>query len=283
MYRLWDPIVCPLLRAAEPSAVCEIGAEAGAQTTLLLDLCAEIDAVAHVVDPAPQFDPDELARQYGSRLRFHRARSLDALPALTELDAVLVDGDHNWFTVFHELKILDTSATDSDRPAPLILLHDVSWPYGRRDMYYTPDDIPQAYRHQYAQRPVAPGDPGLPEHGYNAHLFNATAEGGPRNGVLTAVEDFVAQSSRSWRLLTVEAFHGLGVLVCDDRAPAGSRLHNALCQLESPMLVNVISQLDRARIAADLTAARWRRKADSRDGRAPAAGPAAAEADVDPA
>ena len=28
------------------------------------------------------------------------------------------------------------------RPLPLLVLHDVGWPYGRRDLYYDPDDIP---------------------------------------------------------------------------------------------------------------------------------------------
>jgi hypothetical protein len=275
MNRYWNHIVGPLLRATEPKTVCEIGAQAGVQTKRLLDLCAEIDAISHVIDPAPTFDVDAWSQRYGARFRFHRARSLEVLPELNALDAVLIDGDHNWFTVFHELKVLDEPAGNAVRTAPLVILHDVGWPYGRRDVYYFPEDIPKEHRHPHARRPVAPGDTGMAERGLNPHLFHATLEGGPRNGVLTAIEDFIAQSSRDWKLFTVEAFHGLGVLVSDERAPAGSRLDDALRRLGSAAFFSeLVCDLEHARIAAELAACRWRAEAETaaaKTGRAPAA------------
>ena len=50
--------------------------------------------------------------------------------------------------------------------------------------------------------------------GLNSDLYNAVDENTPRNGVLTAVEDFVRESDRELSLEVVNprAFHGLGIL-----------------------------------------------------------------------
>ncbi len=67
--------------------------------------------------------------------------SLEQLPLLEEIDAVILDGDHNWYTVYNELKLLSRQVDDG-RPYPLVLVHDIGWPYGRRDLYYDPDVDP---------------------------------------------------------------------------------------------------------------------------------------------
>ena len=69
---------------------------------------------------------------------FHLGISHDVLPTLAPADVALVDGDHNWFTVYHELKMLATTARDAGAALPVLVLHDVCWPYGRRDLYYEP-------------------------------------------------------------------------------------------------------------------------------------------------
>ena len=62
------------------------------------------------------------------------------------MDAALVDGDHNWYTVYNELKMLAATARDAGAPLPLLIMHDVCWPYGRRDLYYAPERIPEEFR-----------------------------------------------------------------------------------------------------------------------------------------
>ena len=61
----------------------------------------------------------------------------------------LVDGDHNWFTVYHELKMLADGARQARAPLPIIIMHDVFWPYGRRDLYYEPERVPEEFRQPY--------------------------------------------------------------------------------------------------------------------------------------
>lgn len=258
MNRHWNLLVEPLLRAAEPRAVCEIGAAQGAQTALLLGLCEELHAVADVVDPAPDFDAEAWKALYGSVLRFHHARSLEVIPRLSALDAVLIDGDHNWFTVYHELLALEEASRAAGSTPPLILLHDVGWPYGRRDMYYAPDAIPERYRQPHGRVCLHPQERGHLEAGLNGHLQNALEEGGPRNGVRTAVEDFLQRTSETWRFTIVGSFHGLGVLVPSERAPSGSTLHRAIRRLDSvSLLKELVTITEGARVQAEVAAQRW--------------------------
>ena len=81
------------------------------------------------------------------------------------MDAALIDGDHNWYTVYHELRLLAEGAKRNGTPLPVLILHDVLWPYGRRDLYYAPDQIPEEFRQPYAQQGMRPGSRKLLERG----------------------------------------------------------------------------------------------------------------------
>src|SRR6202008_2307272 len=54
--------------------------------------------------------------------------------------------------------------------------------------------------------------------GMNGHLANAVHEGGLRNGVLTGVEDFVAEARPRAVLHVLPFFNGLGILVPEARS-----------------------------------------------------------------
>ena len=77
------------------------------------------------------------------------------------MDAALIDGDHNWYTVYNELRMLARPPGQAGAPLPLLIMHDVGWPYGRRDLYYDPERIPEEFRQPYAQTGMRPGQPKL--------------------------------------------------------------------------------------------------------------------------
>ena len=52
----------------------------------------------------------------------------------TTFDCIIIDGDHNWYTVFNELTIIEKR--NLLKEGGTIFFHDIAWPYGRRDMYY---------------------------------------------------------------------------------------------------------------------------------------------------
>ena len=124
MYPLWNTVVEPVLSAAGAKRVVEIGALRGDTTVRLLDLLGP-ESELHVIDPLPTFDPEEHSRRFPGRYVFHRDISHNVLPQLPAVDAALIDGDHNWYTVYHELRFLREAAEAAGRPLPLLVLHDV--------------------------------------------------------------------------------------------------------------------------------------------------------------
>jgi hypothetical protein len=212
MHRFWKSATEPVLDAVQPRTIVEIGAYRGRNTARILDYCRRTGAVAHVIDPMPEFSVEEWQREW-PEARFYEEMSLDALPRVGAMDVALIDGDHNWYTVHSELRLIEELAGDPD-PFPVVLLHDVDWPYGRRDSYFNPSTIPRQYRHPTAKLGVRPGQSELVNRGgVNSHFDHAVYEGTPRNGVLTAIEDFVASSRIEFDLSIIPGMNGLGVLV----------------------------------------------------------------------
>ncbi|MEA2167038.1 MAG: hypothetical protein QOF76_338 [Solirubrobacteraceae bacterium] len=200
-------LLLPCLDAAGARSVYEVGAFAGDLTRVLVAWAAEHGATVGAIDPSPQPDLVALAERH-PELELIRRTSIDALPSIPQPDAIVIDGDHNWWTVSEELRLL--AARD---PLPLLLFHDVCWPHARRDDYFDAELIPAD-----ARQPVAgdaggifPGEPGLRAVGGLPYPRSAAREGGDRNGVLTAVEDFVA-TREDLRLAVVPVFFGFGVV-----------------------------------------------------------------------
>jgi len=231
VHRFWSKVIRPVLTAAYPDVVVEVGAGAGAHTRRLAEFCGSHEIALHVIDPAPRFDPSELATE----VEFHRGLSLHALPEIGPVDVALIDGDHNWYTVNHELKLLQRTSRSAGRPTPLAICHDVCWPYGRRDLYYEPERIPVEYRHRWKRAGIVPGRSALQgDRGLNPDLANATEEGGPRNGVMTAIEDFVETASEPLEVMVLPVLHGLALVAPRSRLDSNPRLDRVLARLATP-------------------------------------------------
>lgn len=217
MHRLWESVIGPLVEIVDPTSIVEIGADQAKNTLNLLGYAQRSSSVVHVIEPEPKFDADELQEQWKEILVFYKENSLTALSKIDRMDMVLLDGDHNWYTTYNELSLIRENANRTRGSFPVVLLHDIDWPYGRRDLYYNPEEIPEGYRKPYAKKGMKPHQSSLLENGgMNAHLRNALYEGGPRNGVLTAVEDFMTESENDNLLKTIPAVHGLGILYAKD-------------------------------------------------------------------
>jgi cephalosporin hydroxylase len=233
MFPFWDVAIARVLRAIEARRIVEIGALRGETTVHMLEELGP-EAELHVIDPQPEFDPSEHERAFPGRYVFHRATSLDVLPDLPVMDAALIDGDHNWYTVRNELQLLADVARKESAPLPVMIMHDVGWPYGRRDLYYAPERIPEDQRQPYAQRGLRPDRRKLMRTGgMNWNMYNAEVEGGPRNGVMTALDDFVADHDRPVRCVVLPIYFGLAIVAEEDRVARTPALAAALDHLES--------------------------------------------------
>lgn len=234
------------LDAGSPRTVAEIGAYAGDLTVLLLNWADDSGAQIVAIDPVPQPELVELDERR-SNLTLVAETSLEALSHIPLPDALFIDGDHNYYTVAEELRLISERAAGGE--LPLLLFHDVAWPHGRRDDYYDPARVPEEHRQRIVKGAgLFPGIPtvrpgGLP---YRAA---AAQEGGPRNGVLTAIEDFV-QGRDDLRLAVVSAFFGLGVLWQRDAPWA-----DALAEVLDPWDRNpLLERLERNRVVHLATA-----------------------------
>jgi hypothetical protein len=203
--------------------IVEIGAEFGGMSQQLADHCAAVGGRLTSIDPAPK--AQFVNWVHGCpHVRHIAATSLSAMAELADVDAWVIDGDHNYYTVYNELLLVDAASRRDGKPL-LALMHDVSWPCARRDCYYAPNQIPEEDRHPYSYEGGVTLDDAtvVPGRGFRGmgQFAWAIHEGGPRNGVLTAVEDFLeharAQDEAEGRdrlllYAQVPAVFGLGVL-----------------------------------------------------------------------
>lgn len=260
----FSDIIFDALRIADARDIVEIGSEFGGMSQQLENHSAQAGGRLTSVDPAPK--PEFLAwAARATALRHIAAPSLETIDTLADIDAWVIDGDHNWYTVYHELIAVEAVCRRDHRPM-LVFLHDVGWPWARRDLYYAPESIPAPFRHPYDYAGgVIPGSAHVvPNRGFQGmgQFAPAVIEGGPRNGVLTAIEDFLAGSlsdGREYGFAEIPGVFGLGVIFALDATWSSAMAehlvpfhHNPLlAALESNRLANYLHVLDlQSRLAA---------------------------------
>ncbi|WP_194723871.1 class I SAM-dependent methyltransferase [Noviherbaspirillum malthae] len=249
----FESLITPVLDLVKPRKLVEVGSEHGGLTTILNSWTLSNDAHLLSVDPAPSEKFKHWAQN--AQCFTHIAKpSLEAFPELQDIDCWFVDGDHNWYTVYHELQNIHQHGLTYQKPV-LAFLHDVAWPCGRRDSYYAPERIPAEYRQPHSYDIGVTLDRGAIVaggfRGLGAFAW-AIDEGGPRNGVLTAIEDFVAPHGEKYSLALVPGVFGIGVLFTSD-APWADALtrfllpyhqNSLLAKLEENRLRNYLKVID---------------------------------------
>lgn len=204
-----------LLDECAPNTIVEVGSEYAGSTRVLAGYAKDNNIQLIVVDPTPKVSLNAVLPEFHDAYRFVPQKSVDALPNLSA-DIFFLDGDHNYWTVRSELQ-----AIYAENPDAWTILHDVGNPCSRRDQYYAPNEIPADHRHQYSY------DYGIDlktnklqyRSGFwGAGEFAIAVESGtPRNGVLTAVEDFISQRNKLY-YSSIPLIFGLGIIVPQHKA-----------------------------------------------------------------
>ena len=245
MIALWGPVIRPIVEAIDGRRILEIGAEHGLSTKALLNFVRSVDGHLHCIDPSPEFDESSLLKDNPDHLSFYKDLSLNVIPQLPEVDVALVDGDHNWYTVFNELRLIEQQHGSDPERMPLVFLHDIGWPYARRDLYYNPATIPEQFRQPYAQRGIGRRKAELLDSGgLNCTLNNALVEGGPRNGVLTGIEDFLQASELDYLFINLPLYFGLGIMVVAERVATNPTLKREMDDLQACMAGRSLIELN---------------------------------------
>lgn len=242
------PILKDCLDAVGAKSVVEVGAFAGDLTADILDWAVGAGATVTAIDPTPAPELHELAAKR-PELDVIGEPSLEGLKHVTMPDAFVIDGDHNYYTVIEELRTI--AGRVEGEVLPLIILHDVSWPHARRDTYYAPERIPEEARQPMVEGGgLFPGVEGLVP-GSLPYKWAAATEGGPGNGVLTAIEDFV-ETDPGLNLAIIPVFFGVGV-VWHDEAPWAAALQEAVAPFDRHLTLlrmesNRVFQLARSQV-----------------------------------
>lgn len=254
------PITLPLLEAVNAKVVCEIGAEHGGNSKKLYEWLKQRNGKLLSIDPKPSADFLNWIPSVSDVVQHIAIPSHAAIPQVKTADAWFIDGDHNWYTVFNELMLIREHARKENRPL-LIFLHDVGWPWARRDLYYSPDSIPENFRQPFTWEGGVDIDTNeIINGGFrgNGAYAIAVTEGGPKNGVMTAVDDFTKQYPGELCFGFVPAVFGLGVLFDLSHPHA-----NLIATLIAPFHNNALLQaLETNRLANYLAVIRWQDRAN---------------------
>lgn len=226
--------------AAGVRSVVEVGAERGRLTQELLKWAAPSGARVVAIEPDPISDLVELVEEHPD-LEVIEETSLEALARIPIPDAVVLDGDHNYYTLSNELRLIAERAPDGQMP--LLVFHDVCWPLARRDQYAAPDRIPAEHRHPYGEDiKLVPGNSGTAERGLPFE-WGALEEGGPGNGVMTAIEDFMAEHE-GLKLAVIPIFFGCGLLW-----PESAPWSDEVAEITGPWDRNpILERVEKARV-----------------------------------
>ena len=242
-------VMVPCIELVDARSVIEIGAYNGDLTRLLADWAARAEARVLAIDPAPKPGLVRLEKER-DEVELSRETSREALRHVELADVVIIDGDHNYWTVSEELRLLSERAGGTD--LPLLMFHDVGWPHAFRDDYFDARLIPEDHRHPVAgpdeRRGLYPGDPGLRPGGL-PYPRSAAREGGPRNGVRAAVEDFL-EGRQGLRFVRVPAFFGFGVVWREDTPWAEKMAEFLEPWDENPVIARL--EANRVRLLADM-------------------------------
>ncbi|MDQ4132200.1 MAG: class I SAM-dependent methyltransferase [Actinomycetota bacterium] len=214
-------LIFACLDAVDARSLVEVGCEEAAFTEELLRWAEKRGGRVHCVEPEPGDLLLEVS-QSSAAVHLYKQRSPEALEEVPPSDAYFLDGDHNYWTVLEELRTI--ARRRGGLGGAVVFLHDVGWPCARRDLYYSPESLPQdgVHPHTFA-RGVTPDSRHVVQGGHRGEGQFAWAleEGGSRNGVLTGVEDFLAEHS-DLTMAMVPCLFGLGVVYSPSSPSAGA-------------------------------------------------------------
>ena len=192
--------------------VIEIGSETGEMSVVLAGVAAARGGTLYVVEPFPSARLRALADEM-TNVKVIDDFSPAAFSHLPRAGLYVVDGDHNYVTVRAEVEAIFGDAASRDAMA---VMHDIGWPSGRRDQYYAPDRLPAdaVWPHSFSRGAVLDqADLAGAQNGFrgNGSFAFALHEGGPQNGVRTAIEDVLSERE-DLGFLTTPLVFGLGVI-----------------------------------------------------------------------
>jgi len=251
---LWSLYIEPILRRLEPRRVMQIGVDDVQLTERLLQYCRQSGCRADIICANPTEALEDMLAGFAQQHVLTRLRTIKGVPVAEHPDVVIIDREPNWWTINAVLTLLRQLSALRGQPFPYVLLRHTEWPYGRRDMYPRPDNVDE--RQPFAYQGLDPDQPGLVKDGINGRFAHATVEGGPRNGVMTGIEDFIAAAPFQVAFWSLPFFNGLGILSPKSRVtPEIQTLIDGFFSAESLIEASKAAERETARLQLRLSRA----------------------------
>lgn len=140
-YHGYIPFVVEFLKNFDNPRILEIGIDRGQTTFPVIHHLAMMGKkfTYDAVDVLVRDEVKVIATYFGlnesQNLNFYQANSLELLPQLaTKYQLILVDGDHNYFTVSKELELLNRNNVLSDT---IVVIDDYHGRWADKDLFYS--------------------------------------------------------------------------------------------------------------------------------------------------
>lgn len=128
--------------------------------------------------------------------------ALNILPELNDYEAIFINDDPNWYTIFNELNIIKKNNGEF----PLVFICNNIFPHKKRDSYKNPDLIPNEFINEFSRQLFLNNNIKIQD-----NFYHAIKENTPKNGVLTAIDDFLA-SNKSIGIMDIKFIEGITIL-----------------------------------------------------------------------
>lgn len=203
MVAYW-PVLSFILDKVKPSSIAEIGSNKGITTRLIHQYTSKKKIALNVIDPFLDVSVKLL-----DNINLFEMTSAEYFEGDNKSDVYFIDGDHNYQTVTIELESIKRLSGTSDL---LCFMHDVGWPWARRDLYYNPANCSDK-EYAYNQSLHLETDE-FTYRGFPSGEVYAMAKqyGGAKNGVQTAIDDFL-KSNDELTYIKIPNVYGLGILI----------------------------------------------------------------------
>ena len=128
--------------------------------------------------------------------------TLKLLKNIKDYDAIFLDDDPNWYTIYNELNLIK----ENNNEFPLVFICNNIFPHKRRDSYINPDMIPDEFKNEFSRNLILNNNITIRDDYYHAIQENTA-----KNGVLTGIEDFIKKNS-SIGIMDLNFLNGMTIL-----------------------------------------------------------------------
>lgn len=183
----------------------------------VISYCITNNSLLYAIDPnidikniiENKFNINDIQEYLEKQVIYFEGCSLDILPTLNSFDAIFINDDPNWYTLHSELNLIKKNNINF----PLVFVCNNKYPHKRRDSYSNPKNIPKKFRNDFCDelciKYIENND--VKHTKIKDKFYHAIYENTPKNGILTAIEDFLKENN-NLNILEINPLEGISLI-----------------------------------------------------------------------